>query len=246
MRRYIEQNHKQSFCDICIASRKVFLSEQILYTKQQLERHNTRGDEEGPLAAESSGFKGHPICKFCRQRFYDGQELYKHMESAHEHCFICRRTQADKYVYYRHYQELEEHFRRDHHLCHHPGCLEKKFVVFKDESELKRHTAQEHGDELKLTKAQRREAFTLPVNLQFNRDPRGGSGTSSGAAAGSNTEAAAAAELAAAMARPGVIMGGGAGFNSRNQPQRPPQASSMHYSRSEPQFTHNEAPDQVG
>lgn len=104
MRKFIEHNYKQSFCDICIASRKVFLSEQILYTKQQLERHNLRGDDEGPLAAESSGFKGHPICKFCKQRFYDGQELYKHMESAHEHCFICRKAQPDKFVYYRHYQ----------------------------------------------------------------------------------------------------------------------------------------------
>lgn len=51
--------------------------------------------------------QGHPLCKFCRQRFYDSNELYRHMESAHEHCFLCRRENPGQYVYYRHYKELE-------------------------------------------------------------------------------------------------------------------------------------------
>ena len=84
---------------------QVFICEQQLYTRAELDRHNKLGDETGPLA--ESGFKGHPNCKFCKQRFYDSNELYKHMESQHEHCFICRRQTPDKYVYYRHYQELE-------------------------------------------------------------------------------------------------------------------------------------------
>jgi hypothetical protein len=29
-------------------------------------------------------------CRFCRRRFYDSAELYRHMEGEHEHCFICR------------------------------------------------------------------------------------------------------------------------------------------------------------
>jgi hypothetical protein len=68
------------------------------------------GDESGPLA--DSGFKGHPLCRFCKRRFYDTNELFKHMESAHEQCFICRRVQPDKYVYYRDYAELEGGRRR--------------------------------------------------------------------------------------------------------------------------------------
>jgi hypothetical protein len=43
----------------------------------------------------------------CRQRFYDGDELYKHMEGRHEHCFICRRRDPNKFVYYKDYAELE-------------------------------------------------------------------------------------------------------------------------------------------
>ena len=36
---------------------------------------------------------------------------------------------------------LSDHFRHDHYLCPHPSCLEKKFVVFAGEQELKQHTA---------------------------------------------------------------------------------------------------------
>ena len=36
---------------------QVFLSEQVLYTKQQLTSHKQHGDREGPLA--ESGFTGH-------------------------------------------------------------------------------------------------------------------------------------------------------------------------------------------
>lgn len=72
----------------CSPPAQVFVCEQLLYNKSQLERHNRDGDEEGPLAGSS--FKGHPLCRFCRQRFYDSQELWKHMEAAHENCFLCR------------------------------------------------------------------------------------------------------------------------------------------------------------
>lgn len=84
---------------------QVFISEQVLYTKDSLRRHNECGDESGPMA--ENGFKGHPACKFCRTRFYDANELFRHMEGQHEHCFLCRKAQPDKYVYFRHYKELE-------------------------------------------------------------------------------------------------------------------------------------------
>ncbi|PNH12741.1 LIM domain and RING finger protein [Tetrabaena socialis] len=105
LKRHIESTCSQFFCDICIKGRKIFLSEQLLYSKDALRRHQDTGDESGPLA--ESGFKGHPSCKFCRTRFFDSSELYRHMEGSHEHCFLCRRAAPDKYVYYRHYKELE-------------------------------------------------------------------------------------------------------------------------------------------
>lgn len=40
---------------------QVFVSEQVLYSKQQLNSHKQHGDREGPLA--ESGFTGHCHCK---------------------------------------------------------------------------------------------------------------------------------------------------------------------------------------
>lgn len=98
-----------NYCIACVYVNmmlpQVFISEQVLYSKSDLERHMRTGDDAGPLA--ESGFKGHPLCRFCKKRFYDGDELYRHMESAHEHCFLCRKLHPSKFVYYKDYEELD-------------------------------------------------------------------------------------------------------------------------------------------
>ena len=60
-----------------------------------------------PAPCVLSGFKGHPSCRFCRKACYGDNELFAHMQSAHEVCFLCRRARPDKYIYYRDYAELE-------------------------------------------------------------------------------------------------------------------------------------------
>ncbi|MEW5299479.1 MAG: hypothetical protein WDW36_002493 [Sanguina aurantia] len=227
LRKHIESVYKQHFCDICLVGRKVFASEQQAYTKADLDKHNKQGDDTGPLA--ESGFKGHPSCRFCHTRFYDSNELFKHMETAHEHCFICRRARPDKYVYYRHYKELEDHFGKDHHLCPHPTCLVQHFIVFTNETDLKRHFAMEHGDEMKLSRAQRREAMSIPVNFQL----RG-----RGEEEGYHSEGLEAQQQQQQMHdRPGTIIGGGFNVRPRTaaRPGRGGGASgSMSHSRSDP------------
>jgi hypothetical protein len=49
------------------------------------------------------------------------------------------------------------HFQADHHPCPHPACLERKFVVFAEEQDLRRHFATEHGSEMNMSRAQRRQ-----------------------------------------------------------------------------------------
>ena len=70
-------------------------------------------------------------------------------------------------MYYRDYAELEGHFTTDHHPCGHAACLEQKFVVFASAQELKRHTATEHGGEVKMSRAQKREALSVDIQLQY-------------------------------------------------------------------------------
>ena len=114
----------------------------------------------------------------------------------------------------------EDHFRDDHHLCPHQNCLEKKFVVFTSEIDLKRHFASEHGGD--MSRAQRREAFSVPVQIQYRgRD---------------EADAQQVADAAAAMAlheRATVVIGGGQGLMAGRMGQRSGSLG-MHHSRSEP------------
>ncbi|GMH45996.1 hypothetical protein BSKO_13960 [Bryopsis sp. KO-2023] len=202
LRNYIQEHFKKQFCGICLTGRKVFVSEQIVYGKNELARHLKQGDLEGPLA--QAGFKGHPQCRFCSKRFYGDHELFTHNHQNHETCFLCRRINPEHYTYYRDYNQLEEHFRGDHYPCPHPECLEKKFVVFVTEAELKQHFTKEHNDGT-MSRSQMREALTVETNFQYRR-PR--------------QEEAAPPEV---DHRAGVVIGGGGNFRSRHGRGRGPE-----------------------
>ena len=71
---------------------QIFICEQKLYTRAQLNRHLNNGDSEvDGSETERDGFMGHPMCKFCQNPFYDDHELYTHMSTEHYTCHICLR-----------------------------------------------------------------------------------------------------------------------------------------------------------
>ncbi|XP_024531658.1 E3 ubiquitin-protein ligase ZNF598 isoform X2 [Selaginella moellendorffii] len=170
LRRHIFSAHRLIMCSLCLEGRKVFIQDQKLYTKPQLERHSSRGDSvvDGN-EEERGGFTGHPMCAFCTRRFYSDNELYHHMSTEHFTCHLCQRLRPGQFDYYENYDDLESHFRNEHALCEDPDCLAKKFVVFASEQELKVHNAKEHGGS--LTRAQRNAALKIPVSYQFRRSP---------------------------------------------------------------------------
>ncbi|GBG69323.1 hypothetical protein CBR_g4019 [Chara braunii] len=172
LKRHLLSSHKLMFCDICLEGRKVFLCEQRLYKRSQLERHCVKGDAEVDGTAEQrGGFKGHPLCAFCKKRFYGENEQYSHMTTEHYSCHICQRARPGVYEYYRDYSDLEEHFGRDHYLCEDPECLQKKFVVFSTEADLKVHNAKYHGG--RMSRSQRKNALTIPVSFVYRRPGQG-------------------------------------------------------------------------
>lgn len=133
-------------CDLCLDGRKVFSCDQKLYTKPQLNKHIKNGDSEvDGSKVERRGFVGHPMCGFCKIPFYGKEELYTHVTREHFSCHICQRQQRGQ-EYFMTYDELEMHFRSDHFFCEDRECLEKKFIVFQSEAELKRHNAVEHRE----------------------------------------------------------------------------------------------------
>lgn len=130
--------HFKQYCNICASHKKAFVSELTLYNAKLLNKHMTEGDYEG--------FHGHPKCKFCRnQRFYSDDELHVHIRDRHERCYICDQDGYKIQNYYRNYDHLYEHFKDVHYVCSVPSCVEKRFVVFREDLDLTAHMLKEHG-----------------------------------------------------------------------------------------------------
>ncbi|KAL8969677.1 MAG: hypothetical protein Q9197_004206 [Variospora fuerteventurae] len=169
LHRHVKGAHHKVMCDLCTRNKKVFTHEHELFTVAELKKHEKFGDDN-PGAVDQSGFKGHPECGFCRQRFYGDDELYVHCRDKHERCHLCdRRNGGRQQQYYVDYNSLEQHFRKDHFMCADQECLEKKFVVFDSELDLKAHQLQTHPNG--LSKDARRDARLVDISGFDYRTP---------------------------------------------------------------------------
>lgn len=177
LHRHVKTVHHKVMCDLCTRNKKVFTHEHELFTPQELRTHEKFGDDN-PGAVDQSGFKGHPECGFCRQRFYGDDELFAHCREKHERCHLCdRRTGGNNPQYYVNYDALEQHFGKDHFPCLDSECLEKKFVVFDSEMDLKAHQLGQHPNG--LSKDARRDARRVDISTfdyrpQYQEPRRGG------------------------------------------------------------------------
>lgn len=82
--------------DLCIRSKKVFAHEHALYPPNVLPSHLPsipHRSNKQPLKEPIEGGT-HPLCAFCRECFFDDDELFVHMRERHEECFICKRNEV--------------------------------------------------------------------------------------------------------------------------------------------------------
>ncbi|OJJ43221.1 hypothetical protein ASPZODRAFT_154695 [Penicilliopsis zonata CBS 506.65] len=169
LHRHVKSKHGKAMCDLCTRNKKVFTHEHVLFSTAELRRHEKHGDDV-PGAIDQSGFKGHPECGFCRQRFYGDDELYTHCRDKHERCHLCDRQSSNRQQqYYIDYDALEDHFQKDHFLCLDKECLEKKFVVFESQMDLKAHQLEVHPNG--LSKDARRDARMVDMSTFDFRSP---------------------------------------------------------------------------
>lgn len=161
--------------DLCTRNKKVFTHEHELFTQAELRKHERYGDDN-PGSVDQSGFKGHPECGFCRQRFYGDDELYAHCREKHERCHICDRRDGGRHPqYFVDYNALELHFKKDHFMCPDQECMEQKFVVFDSEMDLQAHQLEKHPNGLTKGRAARSvntSGFDMYTHYQPERQGR--------------------------------------------------------------------------
>jgi E3 ubiquitin-protein ligase ZNF598 len=177
LHRHVKNKHSKVMCDLCTRNKKVFTHEHDLFTYSELRKHERYGDDN-PGAIDQSGFKGHPECGFCKQRFYGDDELYTHCREKHERCHICdRRNGGANPQYYLNYQELEKHFAEAHFVCLDAECVANKTNVFENEMDLKAHQLSAHPNG--LSKDARRDVRLVnlsgfDVRTPYQPERRGG------------------------------------------------------------------------
>ncbi|KAG0306096.1 hypothetical protein BGZ97_000884 [Linnemannia gamsii] len=168
LKSHVKKVHKLMLCDLCVRHKKVFAHEHNLMTASQLMKHFKNGDsgQANQNSAEPSGFKGHPECGFCKESFYGDDELFEHCKKNHEQCFLCLRRNI-RHQYYDKYPDLERHLHSEHYACMDPECLEKKFVVFDSDLDLKGHEAEMHPNSTHGQRNRLRDARKIDISFNY-------------------------------------------------------------------------------
>ncbi|XP_077475662.1 E3 ubiquitin-protein ligase ZNF598 [Stigmatopora argus] len=159
LEQHMRKQHELFCCKLCTKHLKIFSHERKWYNRKELARHRAHGDPD------DTSHRGHPLCKFCDDRYLDNDELLKHLRKDHYFCHFCDADGSQEY--YSDYQYLSEHFRESHYLCEEGLCANEQFThAFRTEIDYKAHKASEHSK----SRAEARQ--NRHIDLQFSLAPR--------------------------------------------------------------------------
>lgn len=159
LEQHMRKQHELFCCKLCSKHLKIFSYERKWYNRKELARHRAHGDPD------DTSHRGHPLCKFCDERYLDNDELLKHLRRDHYFCHFCDADGSQEY--YSDYQYLSEHFRESHYLCEEGRCATEQFThAFRSEIDYKAHKAAAHSK----NRAEARQ--NRHIDLQFNYAPR--------------------------------------------------------------------------
>ncbi|XP_017061988.1 E3 ubiquitin-protein ligase ZNF598 [Drosophila ficusphila] len=165
LRNHVRSEHSLLYCDLCVETLKIFTFERRCYTQAELQLHNTKGDPD------NRSHRGHPLCEYCKKRYLDRDELFRHLRREHYFCHFCDADGCNEF--YNDYADLADHFRQEHFLCEEGKCATEQFVgAFRNEIEYKAHVANVHGKSLNKQQAKQTRTLQLEITL----GPRGRSG----------------------------------------------------------------------
>jgi hypothetical protein len=182
LERHVRVEHRKFYCELCLTHLKLFPYERKAYNREDLAVHKRVGDKD------DYSFKGHPLCEYCDQRFFDRDEIYRHYRKEHYYCHFCDNDGHEEY--YKDYAQLRVHFLKSHYLCELDSCSANaaqthEYVVFRSELDFLAHKKQKHAKSKSDMKSFGK------INIEFNvsnphRDKKtqrrggGGGGGSSG------------------------------------------------------------------
>ncbi|XP_026181626.1 E3 ubiquitin-protein ligase ZNF598 [Mastacembelus armatus] len=159
LEQHMRKQHELFCCKLCMKHLKIFSHERKWYNRKELARHKVHGDPD------DTSHRGHPLCKFCDDRYLDNDELLKHLRRDHYYCHFCDADGSQEY--YSDYKYLSEHFRESHYLCEEGRCAMEQFThAFRTEIDYKAHKAGAHSK----NRAEARQ--NRHIELQFNYAPR--------------------------------------------------------------------------
>ncbi|NXA38371.1 ZN598 ligase, partial [Eudromia elegans] len=159
LEQHMRKQHELFCCKLCVKHLKIFTYERKWYSRKDLARHRIHGDPD------DTSHRGHPLCKFCDERYLDNDELLKHLRRDHYFCHFCDSDGAQEY--YSDYEYLREHFREQHFLCEEGRCSSEQFThAFRTEIDYKAHKTACHSK----SRAEARQ--NRHIDLQFNYAPR--------------------------------------------------------------------------
>ncbi|XP_029016027.1 E3 ubiquitin-protein ligase ZNF598 isoform X2 [Betta splendens] len=159
LEQHMRKQHQLFTCKLCTKHLKIFSYERKWYNRKELARHRAHGDPD------DTSHRGHPLCKFCDDRYLDNDELLKHLRRDHYFCHFCDADGSQEY--YSDYKYLSEHFRESHYLCEEGRCATEQFThAFRSEIDYKAHKAAAHSK----NRAEARQ--NRHIDLQFNYTPR--------------------------------------------------------------------------
>ncbi|XP_038675176.1 E3 ubiquitin-protein ligase ZNF598 [Scyliorhinus canicula] len=159
LEHHMRKQHEMFSCKLCVRHLQIFTYERKWYSRKDLARHRIHGDPD------DTSHRGHPLCKFCDDRYLDNDELLKHLRRDHYFCHFCDSDGAQEY--YSDYDYLRDHFREKHYLCEEGRCNTEQFThAFRSEIDYKAHKAASHSK----SRAEARQ--NRQIDLQFNYAPR--------------------------------------------------------------------------
>ncbi|XP_075420599.1 E3 ubiquitin-protein ligase ZNF598 isoform X2 [Tenrec ecaudatus] len=170
LEQHMRRQHELFCCKLCLKHLKIFTHERKWYSRRDLARHRMQGDPD------DTSHRGHPLCKFCDERYLDNDELLKHLRRDHYFCHFCDADGAQDY--YSDYTYLREHFREKHFLCEEGRCNLEQFThAFRTEIDLKAHRTACHS----RSRAEARQNRHIDLQFSFTpRHPRRGDGVVGG------------------------------------------------------------------